>query len=410
MSISGALATAVSALSAQSSAFSNISNNLANVSTTGYKASTTSFVSLLSSQSTDASSSGSVAANTSYNNTDQGVLVTSSDDMDLAIEGDGYFSISKDQDGTDLLYTRAGDFDVNDEGYIVSSSGYYLMGWATDADGTVISDPSSTGLSAINVQEITSSVAATTKMNIVGNLPAEASVGESFITTTEIYDSLGSSNNATITYTKTADNTWSAVVTTDTGTVTSGDITLTFNDDGTFASASPTTLTVTGWDSGAADSSISLNFGSAGDTDGLVQYDSGEDDPTLSMAVTQDGLPLGNLTDITIADDGSVVASFDNGDEMTIAKIPVATFANANGLTQVTGTIYQANLASGSASFYVAGTSGTGTIAGGMLESSTTDTSTEFSNMMTAQQAYSAAAQIMTAANDMYDTLLSAVR
>ena len=153
MSISGALATAVSALSAQSSAFSNISNNLANVSTTGYKASTTSFVSLLSSQSTDASSSGSVAANTSYNNTDQGVLVTSSDDMDLAIEGDGYFSISKDQDGTDLLYTRAGDFDVNDEGYIVSSSGYYLMGWATDADGTVISDPSSTGLSAINVQE-----------------------------------------------------------------------------------------------------------------------------------------------------------------------------------------------------------------------------------------------------------------
>ncbi|PLX37728.1 MAG: flagellar hook protein FlgE [Hyphomicrobiales bacterium] len=410
MSISGALATAVSALSAQSNAFSNISNNLANVSTTGYKASTTSFVSLLSSQSTDASSSGSVAANTTYNNTDQGVLVTSSDDMDLAIEGEGFFSISKDLDGTDLLYTRAGDFDVDDEGYIVGSGGYYLMGWATDEDGTVVSDTSSTGLSAINVDEITSTVAATTEMTITGNLPADAAVGDSFTTTTEIYDSLGSSNTATLTYTKTADNTWTAVVTTDSGTVTSSDISLTFNEDGTIDSATPTTLTIEGWDSGAADSSVEINFGTSGDTDGLVQYDSGEDDPTLTMAVTQDGLPLGNLTSISIDDDGSVIASFDNGDEMTIAKIPVATFANSNGLTQVTGTIYTANLDSGVASFYIAGTSGTGTIAGGMLESSTTDTSTEFSNMMTAQQAYSSAAQVMTAANELYDTLLNAVR
>ncbi len=411
MSISGALATAVSGLAAQSSAFSTISNNLANGSTYGYKASKATFVSLLSSGSSSTSSSGSVASHTSYNNTDQGILISSSDDMDLAIEGAGYFGISTDQNGTSLLYTRAGDFDIDDNGYIVTGDGsYYLMGWATDKDGKVISDPSTTGLSAINVNNISSSVAPTTKMNIIGNLPAEAAVNDTFVTTTEIYDSLGSSNDATITYTKTAKNTWTAKVETGSGTVTSSDITLTFNEDGTLANATPTTLTVENWTTGAADSSITLNFGTPGEKNGLLQYNSGEDEPTLTMAIPQDGLPLGNLEDINIDKNGSIIASFDNGDSRVIAKIPVATFPNANGLSQVTGTVYQSNIESGSPSFYVAGTSGAGAIAGGMLENSTTDTSTEFSDMMTAQQAYSACAQVMTAANRLYDTLLTAVR
>lgn len=418
MSISSALNAAVSALYAQSAAFSTISNNLANSSTVGYKASTTSFDSLLSGSTGSSSyASGGVSASVSANNTVAGTLTSGSSYTDMAISGSGFFTVGSGTSGSsELYYTRSGDFSVNSSGYITTSSGKYLMGWATDSDGNVSGSTSSSNLTAINVSNLSSSAKATSTLSLSGNLDASASVGDTASNEVTIYDSLGTAHTLTATWTKTGDNEWSVDYSTDdsSASITSGSpVTVTFNSDGSLASTSPdvssTPLTITGWSSGAADSSVTLDLGTSGKTDGLSQYAS-SDSTTASITSSQNGLATGSLSGISISDDGSVVASFSNGESRTIYKIAVATFANSDGLTNVSGTLYQASLSSGAAQLNVAGTNGAGSIKDEELESSTTDISTEFSNMMSAQQAYSASAQVMSTAKSMFDTLMTAVR
>jgi len=118
----------------------------------------------------------------------------------------------------------------------------------------------------------------------------------------------------------------------------------------------------------------------------------------------------GEFSSVSIDEDGTVYANFDNGISYSIYKIPLATFANANGLEAKTGTVYAASVESGSATLNEADTGSTGGIMSGELESSTVDTATEFSSLIVAQQAYSAASEIISTVSDMYDTLISAKR
>lgn len=418
MSIQGALNAAISALSAQSSALSVISDNLANSQTTGYKSSTTSFSSLVAGSGSN--SSGGVAATMVSNVDEQGLLVESTEATHMAIEGDGFFIVSDSTDATSTYYTRDGEFTVNSDGYLVNGD-YYLLGWATDEDGNPIGGTSENALTTIDLDSVQSSVEATSNVAIQANLPADAEIGDSFETTFEVYDSLGTTSTITATYNKTAENTWEITYSDPVlassgetiGTVTSDPVTVTFNSDGTLASTDPdpVELTIENWTTGAADSTISVDLGDADTDSGLTQYSSDSDDPSIDVqSVDQDGLAYGNLSSIEIDDDGMVIAYFDNGEERPIFQIPVATFGNADGLTELSGSVYARSSESGNATLHEAGEGGAGTISGGWLESSTVDTSEEFSKMLSAQQAYSAASQIMSTANDMYDTLLDAVR
>lgn len=88
----------------------------------------------------------------------------------------------------------------------------------------------------------------------------------------------------------------------------------------------------------------------------------------------------------------------------------MATFADPNGLSASSDGIYSATVTSGNAALQASGENGAGTIYGSELESSTTDTSSQFSSMISAQQAYSAASQVISTVNKMYDTLISAMR
>jgi flagellar hook protein FlgE len=408
--------SAISALYAQSSALATISSNLANSSTTAYKSGSTSFSSMVAGSTT--SSTGTVTSSTRTNVSEQGTLTSSGVDTNLAIDGDGFFVVTSDVSGGETYYTRNGEFAVDEDGYL-ANDGYYLMGWATDADGNIIGGTTEASLVAIDVDAIQSSVGATTTVGFQVNVPADAATGDTFSTTLEVYDSLGSTHNVDVTWTKTGENTWEMTFAdpelngADSGDVTTDAVTITFNSDGTLASTDPTdvTLTIEGWTTGADDSTISLNLGTIGGADGLTQYSSDSTEPYLDVdTIDQDGLPYGDLTGITIDSDGSVIASYDNGDERTIYKIPIATFTNSNGLTLNSDGMYSRSPTSGNSTLHDAGTGGAGTINGGYLESSTTDTSTEFSRMLTAQQAYSAASQIITASNDMFDSLLQAVR
>ncbi|MBR0686730.1 flagellar hook protein FlgE [Bradyrhizobium manausense] len=421
MSLTGALSSAISALSAQSQSLSMISDNIANSSTTGYKTTSAMFDDLVTASSnTMAYASGGVTVSGRANITQQGLLATTSNATDVAIQGSGFFVVTSATSGGTVSYTRNGAFSTDNAGYL-ENNGSYLEGWRTDADGNVVGNESASNLEAINTQVASTSGSATTKTTIAANLPSDATTGDTYTSSMTVYDSLGAANSMQVTWTKTGTNTWSAsfanpTSTSDTTTATgtaSGTIDITFNSDGSLASTSPSpaTVAVTGWTDGAADSTITMSLGTAGGTDGLTQYASGETTPTVNVtSISSDGLSYGKLSSISIGKNGIVDATYSNGQTIAIYKIAVATFADPTGLSAASDGLYSATVASGNAALQASGENGAGTIYGSELESSTTDTSSQFSSMISAQQAYSAASQVISTVNKMYDTLISAMR
>jgi len=429
MSLTGALSSAVSALNAQSQSLAMIADNISNADTVGYKTTSAMFEDMVTASSSLTSySSGGVSVNGRANITQQGLLAATTNATDVAIKGAGFF-VAKDASGN-TFYTRNGAFTPDKNGILVNQ-GFVLQGWRTDASGNIIGDPTAANLTAINTEVASSNASATTKSSISANLPANAAVGDTFNSSMTVFDSLGTPNSVQITWTKTGANTWTAgfgnaepasdqTATPPNGTSSTGGapIQITFNPDGSLASTNPNpaTLSITGWTDGAADmtgaTAIALNFGTVGKKDGLTQLATGDATPAIgNVAINSDGLPFGTLSSVSIATDGSgsVDATYSNGQTITLYKLAVSTFSDPNGLGAHSDGMYTATSASGNPTLETSGTNGAGTIFGSELESSATDTSGQFSNMISAQQAYSAASQVITTVNKMFDTLISAV-
>ncbi len=430
MSLIGAMNSAVTALKAQSQALAIISDNLANSSTTGYKANTTSFKTLVTqSFSSTAYASGGVTSGVRQNIAAQGVISSTTNSTDLALDGDGFFVVTYGTDGQEPFFTRDGEFEIDDQGYLHLGS-YYLQGWKTDSDGNVTagSTNSASTLSDINVNRFTGTAEATSSEVIQANLPADAAVGDQVTATMEVFDSLGVSHTVTMTYEKTAANEWSLdfsdpVLSSDgsttSGTTTGGPFTLTFSDGvlSTVTDSSGTAadleIGITGFSTGAsAISTIGIDIGQDSTGTGtLTQYASNSDDPDISItSITGDGVEYGSLSSVEIDEEGVIWAHFDNGQDLAIFKIAVADFANANGLENMGSGVYGQTSASGDFTLHEAGEDGVATITASALESSTVDTSDEFTRMIQAQQAYSAASQVISTTKDMFDDLISAVR
>ena len=147
--------------------------------------------------------------------------------------------------------------------------------------------------------------------------------------------------------------------------------------------------------------SISLSMGNVGTNDGLTSL-SGN---FTTNYINQDGAKFGSYAGVSIGEDGVVTALYDNGETRPIAILPLATFANANGMSSLTGNAWIETDSSGQALLKMAGTNGAGTVASSALEQSTVDLATEFSNMIVTQRAYSAATKIITTADEMLDEL-----
>ena len=417
MSLTGAMNSAVSAMQAQSSALSIISNNLANVSTTGYKASTTSFSSLLTSSSTT-SSSGGVKATKSQNILDRGTLVSSSVSTNIAIDGDGFFAVTSG-DGTEIDYTRNGQFTVDDATGYLTNDGYSLLGWPTDSDGNVVGGTTDSNLEPVDTDKLTGYAVATSSVDLKGILPADATTD--YTSQISLYDSLGTAYTVDVTWAKstTPANTWTmsfSNLENSSGTAVAGTITgsetITFNSDGTLQTPSTTTLNISGLTDGASDLNVTLNLGTAGSSDGLRQGTtaSGSNSTAVDISSDGNGCAYGTLTGVTIDDDGTVYGDYSNNKSIAIYKIPLATFSNANGLTEKNNSVYSTSGTSSGATYHFANSDGVGSVKASELEESTSDTNTEFSSMIAAQQAYSSASQILSTAKSMFETLLQAVR
>jgi flagellar hook protein FlgE len=418
MSLSGALSSAISALNAQSQSLAMISDNIANAQTTGYKTNTAMFEDLVTGSSSASSyASGGVTSSARANITQQGLLTTTTNPTDVGIQGNGFFPVTTSLAGGTQLYTRDGAFSPDKNGYLVNN-GAYLLGERTDASGTVVDN----SLVPINTNIAPTSGSATTETTFALNLPADAAVGASFTSSMSVYDSLGTASSVQVTWAKTATNSWTAsfgapTLTSDstktTGAISSGgSVAITFNSDGSLATptAAPT-LGIT-WSDGATNpTNIKLNLGTANKSDGLTQLASGATTPAIDVtSINSDGVATGKLSSVAVGSNGTVNATYSNGQTIPIYKIPVALFTAPDALQAQSGGLYAATVASGAANIQMSGQNGAGTVFGSELESSTTDTNTEFSSMISAQQAYSSASQVITAVNKMFDTLISSMR
>lgn len=206
----------------------------------------------------------------------------------------------------------------------------------------------------------------------------------------------------------------SGTIDTDSGTAgIQTTIDVTFNGDGSIASFTPAVpaFDITGFTTGANTSSVALDWGTVGQTNGLTQFSSNTTAPGLEIyLIDQDGVRFGQLSEITIDETGLVTAAFENGVRLPVYQIPIATFPNPGGLTHVEGTVYDENEAAGNYNLRLPGQGNAGNIIASALEQSTTDTSEEFNKMIVAQQAYSSAAQVVSTVDEMFQDLISAVR
>ncbi|MEQ8165528.1 MAG: flagellar hook protein FlgE [Alphaproteobacteria bacterium] len=425
MSLFGAMFSGVSGLNAQSQSLGMISDNISNVNTVGFKATEARFSTLVTQAATDTSySPGGVEAAPFSLIDKQGLLESSDSATDIAVAGKGFFVVNtRDNSAGQFLFTRAGSFTVDQNGFLKNTGGYFLQGWPTDTAGVPIAANTSieSTLSTVNVSGISGVAVATSNVSLGANLPASAPTGTTENNNILIFDSLGVAHNIQITWTKTGVNAWDYAVadptlandaSVQTATLTAGAAgSVTFNGDGTPNTITNPALAIDFTNppataTGAAAGAITLDLGTAGSADGVTQF-SGN---FTTSFIQQNGVQFGIFTGVTIGEDGLVTATFDNGETRPIYKVPLATFANPSRLEAKSGNAYAQTDRSGQTLLNFADELDSSRIASGALESSNVDLGEEFTKMVITQQAYSAASRIITTADEMLDELVRIIR
>ncbi|MGI9493604.1 MAG: flagellar hook protein FlgE [Geminicoccaceae bacterium] len=443
MSLFGSLFSGVSGLNAQSQSMSMISDNVSNVSTTAYKGATADFSTLVTrSAGAGKFSPGGVLPRTHFEVDRQGLIEASNSGTDIAITGPGFFVVSDLADGTgDQLYTRAGSFKTDFLGNLRNTAGFYLQGWALDNDNAIVDINQ---LETVNVRLVNGLATATTQVEIGANLDAgqaphtaayaagdmaefhqtggATGVKPHFTRSVQVFDSIGRPHNVTASFIKDpVTSTWNTEIYADlaeieagthpNGLLASGQIV--FNGDGSLGSTTITPLhpaavagQPVGMDwldaDGAIDSLIEFDFGTIGETNGLSQFASSFN----VVFVNQNGAEVGQLNGVTIDEDGFVNASFSNGEQQKLYKLPIATFFNPLALEPKSGNVYGETTFSGAFNLRESGIGGAGQIAPSALEAANVDLADEFTKMIVTQRAYSANARVITTTDEMLDELI----
>jgi flagellar hook protein FlgE len=412
----------LSGLQASSSALQVIGNNLANLNTDGFKDQTLSFGDIFSQmQGTSGNGnpiqigSGVQIEGTSSNLTDGSVNSTGTD-SNMALQGNGYFVVSNNGDTS---YTRDGDFSVNSSGQLTTSGGDLVMGFPA-LNGTV---STSGALVPITVNSNgTAPAAATSSFQVDANLDSAAPLGTTFNTPLTIYDSLGTAQTLNIQYTNTGTNAWQYTVTlpgsatgSTAATTTLATGSMTFNSSGQLTSPTGSVPTIdipgttpgaSGFADGAASMSLTWNLNDASGNPTITQQNIAS---AVNTTPTQNGFAAGSLKSYSVLSDGTVEGTYSNGQTMALGQVAVASFSNPQGLAQAGDGNEQATSASGTAVVGQAGVGGNGTITGGAVEGSNVNLSTEFANMIVAQQSYDANAKVLTTLNQVQQATIQMV-
>lgn len=448
------LYSGVSGLRAQQTKLDVISNNIANISTTGYKSQSVSFSDILSQTLTGASGSDK-AANRGGTNPVQiglGVKVAATNTVmtvgstqstgntnDISIGGSGFFVVQGGTTGT-YQFTRAGNFGVDQSGNL-TVNGFTVCGWqeyTEQADGTIefntqkVVEPINLFSDSYNGNKKTIAAQATTSATLIGNLNPTVTVQGTALdniganpagdvtTTMTVYDAQGNSYDVQVNFSKCyIDSTdpdnpvtswyWQAD-TADSNLNVSGSGYLKFDKNGNivtgdtaYATNPQITLTPGGTNAGTAAFDITLDF------TGISTYSSsGTNGVTVSSI---DGYEAGDLQDFNIKSDGTIIGVYSNGETQPLGMIAMANFVNPAGLEKIGNNLYVTTANSGAFTGGVkAGTGGTGLLSSGMLEMSNVDLAEQFSEMMVTQRAYQANSKVISATDELMQTLVNLIR
>lgn len=419
----------VSGLRSHQTRMDVIGNNIANINTVGFKASRVTFQEIYN-QTLKAASAPTSATGRGGVNAHQvglGVSVASINVLhtqsgaqrtdkatDLAIEGDGFFVVS---DGVTNFYTRAGNFDIDPQGYLVSATGLKVQGWTNrNIDGEIITTGTT---NEINLANLSMPPRPTSVLGFEGNLDSGLDVNDMIEYTTSIVDSLGEEHNIKLIFTKIAPNRWDLLI--EPADVNSKIINSPLYDstDATnFPGAQPIQFDGNGklvWPiNGITIPNIEYNNGAVPTENLFISFDTEkftQNDSESSVKISYtDGYLYGVLNNINIDSMGRVVGIYSNGQTRIDAVIAVARFSNPAGLSKLGENLFQISANSGEPITGQAGLDGRGAINPGALEMSNVDMANEFTDMIITQRGFQANSRIITTSDEMLQELVNLKR
>jgi flagellar hook protein FlgE len=431
--------TAISSLNLHQKYLDVVANNLANANTTGYKGSRVLFqdqvAQLLSPGAGPTATQGGtnpiqvglgVTMGYISPNFTQGMLQSTGRNMDLAVQGDGFFIYGQD---VNQRYSREGSMSMDATGYLVNSAtGLRTQGWMVPTGDTVVD--TNLPVDDIQVNMDKTLAKATGSVIVGGNLSSTTAVAAAAVGTTPavlagtvtvsmgVYDSLGSLRKALVTFTRGATTTpapvppavattWDWKVTDPADTTTTinakykGAGTISFDANGQYVSVTNPTPVVIPGSGGAVDVAPKLD---------LTKMTMLSSDNSLAVT-SQDGLPAGNISDVFIsAPDGAVYLVYTNGLRDQVGQVALARFTNPTGLMRAENTTFVAGLNSGEAGIGAAGVGGRGAVASSYLEASNVDMAQEFTNMILAQRGFQASSRVITTSDEILQELVNLKR
>jgi flagellar hook protein FlgE len=398
----------LSGMNAASADLNVTSNNIANSNTTGFKQSRAEFGDVFAASAAGLSRNAigaGVRLEKVAQQFGQGNVDFTGRSLDLALSGEGFFTLSA---SGATVYSRAGNFGTDRDGYVVNPAGQRLQVFLPNAGGNGF-DTGRMGDLQLAVGD--SAPRATGEVEVGTNLPAnatpptltpfDANDPDTYTHTTSltVYDSLGAAHTQSMYFIKTANpNEWQVQTQID-GTDVGTPQTLQYANTGALTSPSPGRITLPAYTptTGAAPIAVNLDLSTS------TQYGNAFGVSSL----VQDGYATGRLTGIEVSPEGIVNARYTNGVSTPLGQVALTTFANPQGLQPLGDNGWAETYESGQARRGPAGTSEFGLVQGGALEASNVDLTEQLVNMITAQRNFQANAQMIQTQDQITQTVIN---
>ena len=408
--------TSLTGLNAAAAELAVASNNIANSSTTSFKRSDVSFGDIFASSATSNTSTamgGGVSLIGVNQEFSQGGLELSDNALDVAITGDGFFPLASSDGGE--LFTRNGGFMLNDDNLVVTTAGHTLQVHPLDVDDAsnfnqaMIPLEVKRSLPALPTTTIDLDIRLPEGVDVIGTdggtaIDPDDATTYSQSQTMTLFDDSGEAYTATIYYQKIGNNVangaavedqWRAAIYVGDDADASNTIEFNFDQNGGLTAAIPAPIIAASAVAGRSQA-ITLNIAAVA-----------RSSPFEIVDQTQDGKTKGDLVNINVAENGSVVATYSNGTQQVAGRINLATFTSAQGLGQKGNTIYTATGASGTLGYGEPGANGVGTLAGGAKERSNVDITEELVKLISAQRNFQSNAKAMETSGALTSTLIN---
>ena len=457
MGIGSVMRTSVSGMNAQANRLSAVSENIANSNTTGYKRATTEFSSMVLPSTQNEFNSGVVTAQTRNLISQQGGLSyttnsSSSQAIDLAVSGKGFFIVGDGDGGTFL--TRAGSFVKNGAGDLVNAAGFKLQGYPLpegDTNGvsngfaglvnvnlnaaTLRLKPTDKGLLTVNLDKAAPIVVGTATVpapasgvEVVGNTPDTftGAAGEKLQYTSKesivVYDNTGKEVILDVYMTKKAhaapaagggaatNDTWEyTIFDRSEGAKTGADVPFPYSPAGQLGTTT-VKFDANGQLIEPAVGSIDINIPN-GRTMKLSLSGTTQLNATYqTLASSVNGNPPENVDQVSVSENGIITAKFKSGTEIPLFKVPLALVESPDNMTTVSGNVFNAGLESGTVLVGFGGESGLGKLISGALENSTVDLAGELTTMIESQRSYTANSKVFQTGSEILDVLVNLKR